>query len=144
MQTIIQTPAPQDLPVLAEMYYCIRKNEFHWETVIDVDDFYRDTKGEAILEAVVDGRIAGFISVWTETNFAHCLYIVAPYRRRGIGNKLIREAVRQFGAPLTLKCMKENTNALLFYEKNGWALEETIETDDGACCVLRLDREEKL
>lgn len=115
----IKVADEMDNAALAKIYYDIRLKEFVWEKEVCMDDFKKSTEGERILAGLVDGAIAGFISVWEPDLFVHNLFVCKQYRRTGLGAALIAEANRKYGSPLSLKCMKDNKNALTFYEKNG-------------------------
>ncbi len=142
MEPVIREAVPDELPALAALYCRVRRDEFFWEPSVGPDDFYRDTRGEAILTAHCGNggqggqTAAGFISVWAETKFVHCLYVDAAFRGQGVGRRLVDAAARRFGTPLTLKCMRANTAALRFYEKTGWTVTDVAATEKGPCCVL--------
>ena len=121
----IKVADEMDNAALAKIYYDIRLKEFVWEKEVCMDDFKKSTEGERILAGLVDGAIAGFISVWEPDLFVHNLFVCKQYRRTGLGAALIAEANRKYGSPLSLKCMKDNKNALTFYEKNGWKIRES-------------------
>ena len=60
----IKVADEMDNAALAKIYYDIRLKEFVWEKEVCMDDFKKSTEGERILAGLVDGAIAGFISVW--------------------------------------------------------------------------------
>lgn len=119
---IIRKFIEQDAKDLKDIYLKIRKEEFTWvnNKDIHIDDFYSSTEGESIIVAVINNNVVGFASIWEPDKFIHNLFIKKEYRRFGIGKKLINEAVNIWGTPLTLKCVKENENAIKFYIDNGW------------------------
>ena len=121
----------KDDAALAKIYYDIRLKEFSWEKEVCMDDFKKNTENEKILVGLVDGAIAGFISVWEPDLFVHNLFVLRQYRRTGLGAALIAEANRKYGRPLSLKCMKDNKNALTFYEKNGWRIWKSGMCEEG-------------
>ena len=133
-KTIITEAVETDVPFLAALYDQIRREEFPWEKEVTMEDFARDTKGEKILVAKMEGRILGFLSIWEETRFIHCLFVAKDDRGLGIGEALVKEAEGRYGLPLTLKCMEENTKALAFYKHTGW-IENTRR--DGYCVMKR-------
>ena len=87
---------------------------------------------------MVDGTPAGFISIWEESNFIHNLFLSKPYRKLGLGKALIQKAIAVFGTPLTLKCVKENQNALQFYLANGWKIEKEEMGPEGPYYLMSL------
>lgn len=119
---VIREFIEQDREELKEIYLKVRKDEFPWvnNKDIHIDDFDSSTEGEVIIVAVVNNNIAGFASIWELDKFIHNLFVKKEYRRFGIGKKLINEAFNICCTPLTLKCVKENENAINFYLNNGW------------------------
>ena len=57
-KTIITEAVETDVPFLAALYDQIRREEFPWEKEVTMEDFARDTKGEKILVAKMEGRIS--------------------------------------------------------------------------------------
>ena len=103
----------KDYAVLEKIYYEIRMNEFAWEKEVCLDDFKKHTEGEKILVGFIDGAA------------------------------LIAEANRKYGGPLSLKCMKDNKNALAFYEKNGWQIRDSGMCEEGEYYFMRQNVVEK-
>lgn len=83
-------------------------------------DFEEDSKGELVLVARVDGEIAGFATLYRLANFVHLLFIAPAHRRQGVGTALIHALRQEATQALTLKCVMSNTNALKFYEREGF------------------------
>ena len=126
---------------LSILYQSIRRQEFSWvkKGEATLDEFARDTKGEAILVADDDGYPAGFLSIWTPSKFIHCLYVDRDCRRRGIGSALIEEAGERYGYPLHLKCMDVNEKAKAFYRDSGWKITQKEQLSYGLCLLMQLD-----
>ncbi len=140
-EIIIRKDKKEDHNILREIFYDIRKSEFDWcdENKISMEDFDISTMGEEIFVAEVKDIIVGFASVWEEDNFVHNLFVKKEYRKLGVGKLLLDEVKRKFGTPLTLKCVKENENAVSFYNKNGWIiLNENIDKE-GSYYLMSLD-----
>lgn len=109
----------------------------HLEQVCGLEPFSREMLTECI-EAmdtyafIDDDMICGFISIHSSAKYlGGGLYIVnlnvAPeYRRQGIGEKLMRTALVQYGnindVPITLDVTKTNTPALRLYQKLGFQI----------------------
>lgn len=58
--------------------------------------------------------------------------VLKPYRRYGVGSKLLEEAVKDCAEKKNIKYMKlhmqfGNDSALEFYKKNGFEIVETLE-----------------
>lgn len=126
---------------LSILYQSIRRQEFSWvkKGEATLDEFARDTKGEAILVADDDGYPSGFLSIWTPSKFIHCLYVDRDCRRRGIGSALIEEAGERYGYPLHLKCMDVNEKAKAFYRDSGWKITQKEQLSYGLCLLMQLD-----
>lgn len=94
-------------------------------------DLDRETEGETLLLAELDGRIAGFAAVWEPDAFLHHLYVDPAMQRRGVGRALIDGMRRLCGRPLELKCQANNRAALAFYKKLGFTPGESGISDIG-------------
>lgn len=109
----------------------------HLEQICGLEPFSREMLTECI-EAmdtyafIDDDMICGFISIHSSAKYlGGGLYIVnlnvAPdYRRQGIGEKLMRTALVQYGnindVPITLDVTKTNIPALRLYQKLGFQI----------------------
>lgn len=122
---LIQKAKIEEYDVLREIYLKTRQESFKWVEYdsLKLEDFDNNTEGELILTAKINNEIVGFVSIWEEDKFIHNLFTSTAFKRRGIGKALINEAVKAVGLPLTLKCVKANTNALNFYLSQGWTIE---------------------
>lgn len=87
-----------------------------------LQDFDDQTKDENIWVAETETLIIGFVSVWTPDNFVHHLFVHPDYIRKGIGKSLLNFCVSGIPKPLTLKCLENNVNALVFYASQGWKI----------------------
>lgn len=69
------------------------------------------------LKAVYNGNIVGFIT-WKNSNFISMLYVHFTWQRKGIGTKLLNEAVKN------IRCssveLVSSRNAIEFYKKYGF------------------------
>ncbi len=73
---------------LQRIFLDVRKKNFNWlDDVVDytLSDFDRETEGEFVLTAVLNGKVVGFISLWMAENFIHHLYIDEKYQHQNIG-----------------------------------------------------------
>ena len=128
----IQKAREEEFDKLRDIFLKSRQENFKWMDFdnIKLEDFDHSTEGEIILTAKVNNDIAGFVSIWEEDKFIHNLFISLEFKGCGLGKALIKEAVKAVGLPLTLKCVKENTNALKFYLSQGWKIEEETEGEE--------------
>ena len=115
-----------DKEELRKIYLEVRQNEFNWvdNALATLTDFDSCTDGEAVFTAIVNNKIAGFISVWEPDKFIHNLFVSKDFRKMGVGKALLNVAVKNYGVPLTLKCVKENTKSVDFYLANGWGIKK--------------------
>ncbi|MEQ8427624.1 MAG: GNAT family N-acetyltransferase [Gammaproteobacteria bacterium] len=112
----------EDLPVLQSIYLQTRAEKFHWisRSDLDIDDFERDTEGEKIWVAELNGQLVGFISAWEPGNFIHHLFVLPKFSGKKIGSALLSTCLESIGRPAQLKCVSANTDALEFYRAKGW------------------------
>ncbi len=124
----VQKAEKEEYDDLRKIYLITRQETFKWLEYdsIKLEDFDTSTEGELILTAKINNVIAGFVSIWEEDKFIHNLFVSSDFKRCGVGKALISEAVKAFGLPLTLKCVKENFNAVKFYLSQGWTIVEEV------------------
>jgi len=60
-----------------ELIDCFKEKE------ADLEKFKALVEGEEIHAAVINGKIAGFVSVWAAEDFLHHLYVAPEYQNRG-------------------------------------------------------------
>lgn len=112
-----------DLDTLRQLFLTVRQASFTWLPADSflLSDFDMQTEGETIWVArMVQGHLAGFISVWMPDSFIHHLFIHPEFQRQGVGTLLL-EGLPQWGhIRYQLKCLTQNEGALAFYRKNGF------------------------
>ena len=130
---IIREYLRSDYPALSSIYLQSRTKTFYWleTSVYAPEDFDSDTNGEKILVATLDGQACGFVSIWMPDNFIHHLYVHPHWVNKGIGKALLNAAMALFDAPLKLKCLEKNVNALAFYTSQGWVVKKEGQDEDG-------------
>src|SRR5207237_700136 len=64
-------------------------------------------------------------------NFIHNVYVDPSFLQQGIGKALLDRCLVEIGRPATLKCLQKNTNALSFYQTQGWTIKDEGPSDDG-------------
>ena len=112
----------EDKPRLAEIFLRARRHAFPWilPSRFKLGDFRRETEGETIVVAELDGKIAGFAAVWEPDAFIHHLYVDPAMHRRGAGRALIAALAQMCSKPLELKCQINNRPAMAFYRRLGF------------------------
>ena len=110
-----------DQSYLDSLNYEIQTNKY-----IDSFDEYKNMV--LVAENVNDHKIIGYSCFSTDANeYADAelisLYIDKKYARRGVGTSLLRETIKELKKynkkTMMLWCIKENKNAIKFYEKMG-------------------------
>ena len=110
-----------DQSYLDSLNYEIQTNKY-----IDSFDEYKNMV--LVAEDVNDHKIIGYACFSTDANeYADAelisLYIDKNYSRRGVGTSLLRETIKELKKynkkTMMLWCIKENKNAIKFYEKMG-------------------------
>lgn len=92
---------------------------------LDSEAFELEIEGEDIWVAVSwKRRIVGFVSVWTDDEFIHHLFVLPSYQGRGIGRALLAAAIGALGGRASLKCADFNPAARRFYEAEGGRVAE--------------------
>ena len=84
-------------------------------------------KNQYILLAMIKNKVIGQLFVSFEKDHAYVeeIEISAPFRKKGIGKKLLRVFQEKFeNIPLELLVDKNNTNAIGFYNKLGFVKQE--------------------
>ena len=54
------------------------------------------------------------------------LYVLPPFRGRGIGSEILKKCCRDTQKPITLCVFKNNTGAIALYERFGFTITEAI------------------
>jgi len=124
MPITIRAFEESDREPLRRLYVASRNEAFFWRPAghHQPADFDAHTEGERILVATVDGEVLGFASIWEPDSFVHNLFVHPSAKQRGLGQALLAGCARYFNKPPTLKCLTENTNAVQFYQAQGWAI----------------------
>jgi GNAT superfamily N-acetyltransferase len=121
---VIRPYAAGDGPACARIYAEARRDAFFWcePGRFRPEDFYADSVDEALSVAEFDGRIVGFLSLWTAGHFIHLLFVDPRWFRHGIGSRLLDHAVALLSPWAWLKCQAQNERALAFYRSRGWVV----------------------
>lgn len=131
-----------DRPALQKLYVASRAVAFPWlaPSVLQLEDFDRDTREERVIVALLGVIPVGFASIWEPDSFLHNLFVHPDYLRRGIGRALVGHCMSYFNGPATLKCLKANSNAHAFYLHLGWQVSGYGESPDGPYYMMMVGR----
>ncbi|MCB2379923.1 GNAT family N-acetyltransferase [Hymenobacter sp. BT635] len=140
MATTIEEYAAHHTAVLRQLYLEARQQSFTWADpqAFDLLDFDIATRGETILVALSSGIPVGFIAWWPPDNFIHSLFVAPGEQGKGVGKELLAAGLARMGRPATLKCLRQNQQALGFYEARGWTRIGEGETTEGPYWLLVL------
>jgi ribosomal protein S18 acetylase RimI-like enzyme len=90
------------------------------------DEEDRDTflRLNTTLVACVDGRVIGFVAwrdrgEWVDSGYLSWLYVDPAYHRRGIGDRLMRHAMKALGDQAWTLTRQGNEPAIGLYRKHG-------------------------
>lgn len=124
---------------LREIFFTVRRDTFQWidPKELKLSDFDESTKDELILAAFIKNRIVGFVSIWVPDKFIHNLFVLQDFQGKGVGTALIYEAIKKVGLPLTLKCVKSNTNAFNYYKSHNWKIEKEEMSNEGLYYLMK-------
>lgn len=137
------TPAQKnDYDILRTLFLQERRSTFYWldPSVFQLKDFDSLTKGEIILVARIDKTVVGFISIWMKNRFIHHLYVDQDYQSKGIGSALLQAAIQKTDFPITLKCLENNTKAVIFYQQKGFTIKERGLSEHGPYILFELTK----
>lgn len=80
-----------------------------------------------VLATSLDGRVVGFMGV--QANRLEMLFLSAPARGKGIGTRLLKLAMEDFGVT-ELTVNEQNPDAARFYCHHGFRVYKRSETDE--------------
>jgi GNAT superfamily N-acetyltransferase len=87
---------------------------------VGTEEFSRLLLGERVTVAERGGEVLGFVALYEADAFVHHLYVAPRWHGRGVGRRLLAEAVEQAGGAASLKVMAANAGARAFYARLGW------------------------
>ena len=141
MALAIRPGLEADLAACAALYERVVRDTFTWFDSSELTDqpFWEAAPHEALYVAHVEGRLAGFASLYTPHNFLHSLYVEEEARRQGVGSALFDHVRLYTDGPLSLKVQKRNTGALDFYLTRGLAIagEGDVDWPGGGWFLMR-------
>lgn len=127
---IIEFPKMTDVPLMRKWgketpeLWGAKTSDFYSEK--GLADWVNNPGKDVMLVARVDGKLAGMIMTYVLREWSYCsvLYVDTPYRRMGVGERLVQETARRLKKlrldTLELSVHADNINAQKFYEKLGF------------------------
>ncbi|SCW78612.1 putative acetyltransferase [Paenibacillus tianmuensis] len=128
----IRPSVPQDIDGLVELWLqeSLTAHPFidaeYWRTnAEEMKTKYLPKADTVVIEE--DGRVAGFVSMVDD--YMAALFIDSRHQKKGLGKQLLAH-VKQDRTAIRLQVYRQNEQAVRFYEKQGFRIEE--ETIDEA------------
>jgi ribosomal protein S18 acetylase RimI-like enzyme len=145
-ELVIRPYAAGDGPSCAQIYAEARRDAFYWcePNRFRPEDFYADSVDESLSVAEVEGKIVGFLSLWTAGHFIHLLFVDPSRFRQGIGSRLLDHAVVRLSPWAWLKCQAQNERALAFYRSRGWVVGSGGDNEIGPWVAVSWNAEGRL
>lgn len=138
MQIVVRDFVEADREALRALFVAARDAAFSWAAAgaHRLEDFDASTAGERILVAEHACHPIGFASVWQEDSFLHNLFVHPLHQGRGAGTMLLAACDRHFSSVPTLKCLKANERAWLFYQSQGWRVRNEADGPEGPYVLM--------
>ncbi len=109
----------------------------------DVLDKYVPARLGSLLIAVDDGLVVGMVAV--EDDLIGQLWVAPERRSQGIGKVLLAAAesmIRERGhTTLRVEVFEPNVGAVRFYERHGWAKQDTYREPSSGVNMIRMNKE---
>ena len=150
IRVVVRDYRQEDWPRLQVIHDAARRNELR---LAGLEEAFLPLTAAAEAEglfdytmrvALLEGTAAGF-SAFAEGELAW-LYVDPALSRRGVGTRLVQDALEHLKRPVTVEVLAGNDPARLLYERCGFRLIETVsgrmpgnESFSVTCHVLRLD-----
>ncbi len=113
-----------------------------WSEGDELDKYIRARLG-SLLIAVDDGLVVGMVAV--EDDLIGQLWVAPERRSQGIGKVLLAAAesmIRERGhTTLRVEVFEPNVGAVRFYERHGWAKQDTYREPSSGVNMIRMNKE---
>lgn len=117
----IREDTTSDIHRLEEIFLMTRQATFKNRSEdFKIGDYLESTVDDEVWVGELDSIIIGFISVYSQDNFIHNLFVDQQYQAQGFGSKLLLFAEGHLSYPITLKIAMDNLTVCPFYEKYGY------------------------
>lgn len=126
MSIQITSAKPNNTPEILRVFTLARSKMLYLpklHTNEDTENFITKlVAGGNVLVAKVSGNIVGFIQY--ENGWINHLYVHPEFQGVGIGKRLLDEIKAMYPADMRLWVFEQNKDAIRFYEREGFVLEE--------------------
>ncbi len=117
----IREENPSDIHRLEEIFLITRQAILrNGSKDFKIGDYIQSTADDQVFITEINGIISGFVSIYSQDNFIHNLFVAPQYQRQGFGSKLLLFAESYLSYPITLKVAIDNLKVCPFYEKYGY------------------------
>lgn len=114
-ELVTQYEDPGQVDIARALNWCRRKIETH------IEEYTRVTQ---------NGEVVGFYHFSPEGDGMELddVYVLPPFRGRGIGSEILTKCCRETSKPITLCVFRNNTGAVALYERFGFQISEAVGT----------------
>lgn len=117
---------PKDARAVVEIFTRARAEMMYLPVVhsaAETDGFFTAmVRAGDIWIAKLDATVAGFMEI--KGGWLHHLYVAPDFQNRGIGKALLDKAKQESREGIALWVFEDNTDAMRFYEREGFSLQE--------------------
>jgi ribosomal protein S18 acetylase RimI-like enzyme len=130
--------APADWYALCGVYERAATVEMDWRSsdgcavrqLSEVEDLGEFQHLNTVIVACVEGRVVGFVAwrdrrEWRDSGYLSWLYVDPAYHRRGVGDRLLGEAMAALGGQAWTLVASGNEPAINLYRKHGMPVVES-------------------
>ena len=119
----IRKPTANDIPELERLFLLTRQSTFTTcpNNKFKIGDYEKSTAEDDTWIAEENGIIIGFVSIYSDDNFIHNLFIHPESQRKGVGRRLLQVAEKNLSSTMTMKIAMDNQKVCPFYKKYGWS-----------------------